>query len=72
MDLRNIDEETFRKQAAAAGFASVEVYIHSLLQRDAERLAIQAGFDAIKAGRCRPFELFDREFRERYGLSPRN
>ena len=33
--------------------------------------AIQRGFADVKAGRVRPFEDFDREFRQKHGLSPR-
>lgn len=60
-----------QSQAIAAGFASVEDYIVSLLDRDAERAAIQEGIDAMQAGRVRPFEEFDREFRQQHGLVPR-
>jgi predicted transcriptional regulator len=57
------------KQAIAAGFASVEQYVVALLDRDAERAAIQEGLDAMKAGRFRPFEDFDREFRQMHNLA---
>jgi hypothetical protein len=50
----------------------------SMLQRwRAERemeetcAAIQAGMDDIEAGRCRPLEEFDAEFRKKNGLPPR-
>ncbi len=33
--------------------------------------AIQSGLDDMYAGRTRPFEEFDREFRQRHGLPPR-
>lgn len=33
--------------------------------------AIQRGLDDLHAGRTRPFEEFDREFRERHGLPPK-
>jgi len=72
MDLTEIDEKNIRDQATAAGFATAELYIQSLLERDAERLAIQEGIDAFKAGRHRPFEEFDRVFRQRNGLPPRS
>jgi hypothetical protein len=51
-------------QSLAAGYASVEQYVYSLVQRDRERLAIQEGIDAMKAGRNEDFEQFDREFRQ--------
>ena len=72
MQLSHVDEKLLQEQAATAGFASPELYIQSLLERDAERLAIQEGIDAYKAGRHRPFEEFDREFRQRNGLAPRS
>jgi len=71
MQLVDIDERTVLEQAAAAGFATPELYIQSLLERDAERLAIQEGIDSYKAGRHRPFDEFEQEFRERNGLPPR-
>ena len=49
----------------------MELYIQSLLERDADRLAIQNGIDALEADQHRPFNEFDREFREKNGLSPR-
>lgn len=72
MELNNIDEAHIQSQAAAAGFATVELYIQNLLQKDADRLAIQEGVDAFKAGRHRPFEEFDSEFRQANNLEPRN
>ena len=60
-----------REQAAAAGYASVEHYIQELLDRDAERLAILEGMAERRAGKGRPFEAFDQEFRARHGLPPR-
>ncbi len=71
MRLKEIDEKNIQNQAAAAGFATVGLYIQCLLDRDAERLAIQEGLDAYKAGRHRPLEEFDREFRDKNGLPPR-
>jgi hypothetical protein len=44
-------------------------------QTDAERedtlLAIRQGLADLEAGRVRPFEDFDREFRRKHGLPPR-
>ena len=66
------NDPTVQSQAAAAGYADVSRYIQSLLDRDAERLAIQEGHDAVRNGKHRPFEEFDREFRAKNGLPPRN
>ena len=71
MQALNFDDLSIQSQAVAAGFADVALYIQSLLDRDAERLAIQDGINAWREGRHRPFAEFDREFRERNGLSPR-
>ncbi len=68
MKLDHIDEATVRIQATSAGFATAELYIQSLLQQDAERLAIQEGIEDFKQGRHRPFNEFDRQFREKNGL----
>lgn len=71
MELNQFDESAVRSQAVAAGFATVELYIQNLLERDADRLAIRKGIDALEAGKHRPFEEFDREFREKNGMAPR-
>lgn len=65
------DDPSLLAQATAAGFASVESYIYDLIGRDAERLAIQAGINAMREGRVRSFEEFDQEFRKQYGLAPK-
>jgi hypothetical protein len=39
-------------------------------EREETLRAIQRGLDDLHAGRTRPFEEFDREFRERHGLPP--
>ncbi len=41
-------------------------------QRAETRGAIQQGFADVEAGRVRPLEDFDREFRQKHGLSPRS
>lgn len=69
MQLDGFNEQIVRDQALAAGFARVELYVQDLLDRDAERLAIQEGIDALEAGRVADFDEFDREFRERNGVS---
>ncbi len=53
------DDPRIQGLAAAAGYASVEDYVFNLIERDTERIAIQQGLDAMKAGRTRPFEDFD-------------
>lgn len=58
-------------QAIAAGFSSVQDYVATLLDRDAERVAIQDGLRAMAEGRVRPFDDFDLEFRRRNGLAAR-
>lgn len=67
----NLEDDTLASQAAAAGYANVEQYVQGLIEQDAERLAIEAGIDAARAGRTRPFDEFDREFRAKHGLAPR-
>jgi hypothetical protein len=68
MQLDGFNEQIVRDQAVAAGYASVELYVQDLLDRDAERLAIQEGIDALNAGRVMEFDAFDREFRLRNGI----
>lgn len=57
------------RQASAAGYASVEHYVQSLLDRDRERLAIKEGIDAVNESRVQDFDVFDRDFRERNGIA---
>lgn len=64
--------DDIQSQAVAAGFASVEAYVAMLLDRDAERVAIREGIQAMEEGRVRPFDEFDRDFRQRNGLVPRS
>ena len=52
----------------AAGFASVELYVENLLERDVEWIAIQEGLDAAEDGLVCDFDESDREFRERNGI----
>jgi hypothetical protein len=40
-------------------------------EREETIQAIRKGLEDMYAGRTRPFEEFDREFRERHGLPPR-
>lgn len=72
MQLNSFDDPLVQQQATAAGFASVEGYLQSLVEQDRERLAIREGIEAMKAGRMRSFAEFDREFRERNGLEARS
>ena len=58
-----------RQLSLAAGYASVEQYILSLVQRDRERLAIEEGITALKEGMAQDFSEFDRQFREQNSLS---
>lgn len=55
-------------QSIEAGFASVEDYLHSLLQRDRNRLACQKGLQDVESGNTRPFDEFDAEFRKKHGI----
>lgn len=60
--------EEERLQCVEAGFATLEDYLYSLLLQDRERLAIQQGRADVEAGRVRPFEEFDQEFRKKHGI----
>lgn len=71
MELNQFNDATVQSQAVAAGFATVELYIQNLLERDADCLAIQKGINALEAGQHRSFDDFDREFREKNGLLTR-
>lgn len=70
MQIEIPDNRNVHAQAVAAGFSSVEDDISVLLDRDAERVAVQAGLRAMKEGRVRPFEEFDRDFRKANDLAP--
>ena len=60
-----------KQLSIAAGFANVDQFVNSLLRKERERLAIQAGIDAMDAGQVTDFAVFDREFREKNGLKSR-
>ena len=62
-----LPEET-ESQSLAAGFASVEQYVRNLVLRDRERLAIEEGIAASKAGLIQDFDTFDRDFRKQHGI----
>lgn len=66
----NIPEDT-QQLSLAAGFANVDQFVNSLICKERERLAIQAGIDAMDAGQTADFDDFDREFREKNGLKSR-
>jgi putative addiction module CopG family antidote len=62
-----------QRQISSGSYASpdevVRVALAALRSRDEEFVAIQEGIDDMEAGRLRPFHEFDREFRQRNGLS---
>ena len=64
MKLNQFNEPDIQCQALAAGFATVELYIQNLLERDAKRLAIKNGIDGLVAGK-------HRQFRDEHGLESR-
>lgn len=64
MHIEISDSRNVQAQAVAAGFASVKDYISVLLDRDAERVAILEGLQAMKQGQVRSFEDFDLDFRK--------
>ena len=71
MQIELPNDRDFKSQAVAAGFSTVEDYLLTLFDRDAERVAIQEGIDDMRAGRMRPFEEFDAELRREFGFAPR-
>ena len=62
------DNVNLQNQANAAGFVCVEDYVIDLLNRDAERVAIQKGLDDIKAGRLVSFEKVKESIRRQFDL----
>ena len=65
-----VPEDT-QQLSLAAGFANVDQFVNSLLRKERERLAIQAGIDAMDAGQVVDFADFDGDFREKNGLKSR-
>lgn len=57
--------DDIRQLSLLAGFADVNQFVNSLLDKERERLAIQAGIDAMDAGSVTDFAAFDRKFREK-------
>ena len=70
MQINLPDTTDVQTQAIAAGFANVDEYVFSLIERDKERVAIQEGLDAMRQGRLRPLDEFDAEFRQQRGIRP--
>jgi len=69
----NLDtDRDIKSQAIAAGFATIEDYMMTLLDRDAERLAIQEGINDMNAGRMQPWDEVDAEIRREFGFAPRS
>ena len=60
--------EDIERQSLAAGFANVEQYVHSLVLRDRERLAIEEGLAALNDSRVRDFDEFDGDFRKKHSI----
>ena len=71
MQIELPDDVDYQALATAAGFASLEDYVVRLLEREAERKAIQEGMDAMKAGDGQPLEEFDAQLRREFGFAPR-
>lgn len=65
------NDRDIASQAIAAGFATVEDYVRTLLDRDAERVAIREGINDMHAGRMQPFDEVDAEIRREFGFAPR-
>jgi hypothetical protein len=55
-------------QSIEAGYASVEDYLYSLLQKDQNRLACLKGLQDVESGNTRPFDEFDAEFRKKHEI----
>ena len=64
-----LDSDSVKQQAIVAGYSNVETYVMNLIDKDRERHAIKKGLDEIAAGKARPFEEFDAEFRKRHGIA---
>jgi hypothetical protein len=62
-------DDDVKRQSVDAGFASVEEYLHNLLQRDRNRLAILKRIQAADSGHAQHFEDFDQEFRAKHGIN---
>ncbi|MCO6046475.1 hypothetical protein NG895_21460 [Aeoliella sp. ICT_H6.2] len=68
MQAEFLNSDLVKQQASMAGFDRVEEYVVQLIERDRERLAILQGLEEARAGKVRPLEEFDREFRERHSI----
>ncbi|TWT38883.1 hypothetical protein [Blastopirellula retiformator] len=56
------------ERSLAAGYADVEQFVNGLIRNERERLALQAGIDAMDAGQVTAFSEFDRQFRAKNGI----
>ncbi|HVJ67403.1 MAG TPA: hypothetical protein VM510_05430 [Caulifigura sp.] len=71
MTIQLPNDRDIQGQATAAGYSTVDEYVVALLDRDAERAAIQEGIDAMHRGDMRPFEEVEAEIRSEFGFPPR-
>ncbi len=60
-----------RLAAAGAGANAADVITRAIENMNADRMAIQEGIDAYKAGDFEPLEDFDRRYREEHGIVPK-
>jgi predicted transcriptional regulator len=71
---QDIVERVQKRAAASCGASEADVIrqaLDSLDWHDHERLAIQEGIDAWRAGDTQEFDEFDAEFRTKNGIPPR-
>jgi putative addiction module CopG family antidote len=73
VDLASDIWSEIQRQISAGGYSSHDEVLREALAalrfRDQEVLAIQEGIDDMEAGRVTPLTEFDRDFRQRNGLS---
>jgi hypothetical protein len=69
MTFEQFNDQTIQNQALAAGFATVDLYIQNLIERDAEVLAIKEGIAAMEAGDVQDFVEFARQFRAKNNIA---
>jgi putative addiction module CopG family antidote len=72
IDLSSDLVNEIQRQVATGVFATPDEVVREALaalrDREVEVLAIQEGIDDMEAGRTRPIDEFDRDFRQRNGL----
>lgn len=70
MQIQISNEAEVQQMASSAGFDSIEEYVNRLIKKEADLQAVREGIEDAEAGKLRPLEEFDVEFRRQRNIAP--